>query len=288
MLQSLAEKELSEQDILVVYIDGIQFGKYHVICAMGVDSGGNKHVLGLREGATENAEVATALLEDLAGRGLDAFARRLFVIDGSKALRKAINQVFGDNLPVQPAWLAQGHGELSGKRPLQMDSKHASSTARGGRNHKLRNVLGHLPKDHHDQAKSTIKAAWKLDTDEGMAKLKQYADWLERDWPDAAGSLREGLAEMFTISRLGIPSQLRRCLETTNLIDNGHSAIRHRMQRVKNWQNGTMALRWTAAAFEASSKSFRHIMGYEQLWILKAALEEPIKDEQVVQQATAG
>ena len=96
MLQSLAEKDLSELDILVVYIDGIQFGKYHVICAMGVDSGGHKHVLGLREGATENAEVAAVLLEDLAGRGLDAFARRLFVIDGAKALRKAINRVFGD------------------------------------------------------------------------------------------------------------------------------------------------------------------------------------------------
>ena len=259
MLQSLAEKDLSELDILVVYIDGIQFGKYHVICAMGVDSGGHKHVLGLREGATENAEVATALLEDLAGRGLDAFARRLFVIDGSKALRKAINQVFGDNQPVQRC-----------------------------RNHKLRNVLGHLPKDQHDQAKSTIKAACKLDADEGMAKLKKYAEWLERDWPDAAGSLREGLSEMFTINHLGLPSQLRRCLGTTNLIDNGHSAIRHRMQRVKNWQNGTMALRWTAAAFEASSKSYRRIMGYEQLWILKAALEEPIKDEQLVQQTTAG
>lgn len=118
MLQSLAEKDLSELDILVVYIDGIQFGKYHVICAMGVDSSGHKHVLGLREGATENAEVGTALPEDLAGRSLDAFTRRLFVIDGSKALRKAINQVFGDDQPVQRC-----------------------------RNHKLRNVLGHLPKD---------------------------------------------------------------------------------------------------------------------------------------------
>ena len=165
MLQSLAEKDLSELDILVVYIDGIQFGRYHVICAMGVDSSGHKHVLGLREGATENAEVATALLEDLAGRGLDAFTRRLFVIDGSKALRKAINQVFGDDQPVQRC-----------------------------RNHKLRNVLGHLPKEQHDQAKSTIKAAWKLEADDGMAKLKQYAGWLERDWPDAAGSLREGLS----------------------------------------------------------------------------------------------
>ena len=105
----------------------------------------------------------------------------------------------------------------------------------------------------------------------GMAKLKQYAqwlerDWLERDWPAAARRIRDGLSEIFTINRLGLPSQLRRCLGTTNLIDNGHSAIRQRMQRVKNWQNGTMALRWTAAAFEASSKGYRRIMGYEQLW----------------------
>ena len=232
MLQSLAGKDLSELGILVVYIDGIQFGKYHVICAMGVDSGGHKHVLGLREGATENAEVAIALLEDLAGRGLDAFTRRLFVIDGFKTLRKAINQVFGDDQPVQRC-----------------------------RNHKLRNVLGHLPKEQHDQAKSTIKAAWKLDAADGEAKLKQYASWLEPDWPDAAGSLRtrgvfvievgsnvsmqisgkvirtinqrlrEGLSEMFTINRFGLPSSLRRCLGTINVIDNGHSATRYSESR---------------------------------------------------------
>lgn len=93
---------------------------------------------------------------------------------------------------------------------------------------------------------------------------------------------------MFTINRLGLPSSLRRCLGTTNVIDNGHSATRYRMQRVKNWKNGTMALRWTAAAFEASSKNYRRIMGYEQLWILKAALEEPAKDQQLVQQTVAG
>ena len=288
MLQSLAEKDLSELDILVVYIDGIQFGRYHVICAMGVDSGGHKHVLGLREGATANAEVATALLEDLAGRGLDAFARRLFIIDGAKALRKAINQVFGDDQPVQPSRPVCSPRAASGFRRCPGKIKTLLVNRRGGRNHKQRNILGHLPKDQHDQAKSTIKAAWKLDADEGMAKLKQYAEWLERDWPDAAGSLREGLSDMFTINRLGLPSQLRRCLGTTNLIDNGHSAIRQRMQRVRNWQNGTMALRWTAAAFEASSKGYRRIMGYEQLWILKAALEEPLKDKQLVKQTTAG
>ena len=90
LLKQLAERDFSEHDILVVYVDGLQFGPYHVICAVGVDAGGHKHVLGFREGSTENAEVATALLEDLAARGLSAFRRRLFVIDGSKALRKAV------------------------------------------------------------------------------------------------------------------------------------------------------------------------------------------------------
>jgi putative transposase len=100
--------------------------------------------------------------------------------------------------------------------------------------------------------------------------------------------LREGLAELFTINRLGLPSQLRRCLGTTNLIDNGHSAARDRMRRVKHWQSGSMALRWTAAAFEAASQGFRRIMGHEHLWMLKAALDEPARDRSLVQQAVAG
>jgi putative transposase len=230
-----------------------------VICAVGVDSAGNKHVLGLREGATENAEVAKALLEDLVARGLDPKRRRLFVIDGSKALRKAIDQVFGDKTPVQRC-----------------------------RNHKLRNVLGHLPEDQHDQAKSTFKAAFKLDVKEGTAKIEQYATWLEREWPSAAGSLREGLDELFTINRLNLPSELRRCLGTTNIIDNGHSALRDRVGRVKHWQSGSMALRWTAVAFDAISQGFRRIMGYTHLWMLKAALDEPSKDRSLVEQAKAG
>ena len=148
--------------------------------------------------------------------------------------------------------------------------------------------MGHLPKDQHEQAKATLKAAFKLDAKEGMAKLEQYATWLEREWPGAAASLREGLEEMFTINRLGLPSELRRCLGTTNLIDNGHSAVRDRMRRVKNWQSGSMALRWTAAAFDAASKGFRRIMGHEHLWMLKAALDEPARDRSLVQQAVAG
>jgi putative transposase len=259
LLKDLAERDFSHLDLLAVWIDGLQLGSYHVICAVGVDAEGHKHVLGLREGATENAVVASALLEDLVQRGLDPQRRRLFVIDGSKALRKAIDQVFGDGVPVQRC-----------------------------RNHKLRNVLGHLPETQHDQAKATFQAAFKLDIKEGTAKIEQYATWLEREWPSAAGSLREGLDELFTINRLGLPSELRRCLGTTNIIDNGHSSLRDRVRRVKNWQSGSMALRWTAASFDTIAQSFRRIMGYKHLWMLKAALDEPSKDRSLVEQAKAG
>jgi putative transposase len=259
LLKELAERNFTETDLLVIYIDGLQFGRFHVICAVGVDVGGHKHVLGFREGATENAEVAKALLEDLVARGVSPSRRRLFVIDGSKALRKAIDQVFGAENPVQRC-----------------------------RNHKVRNVLGHLPKDQHDQARSTLKAAFKLDAKEGIGKLEQYAGWLERDWPSAATSLREGLDELFTINRLGLPPALRRCLGTTNLIDNSHSAVRERTRRVKHWQSGTMALRWTAAAFSAAEKNFRRIMGCQHLWMLKAALDESRTNQQLAQQMKAG
>lgn len=259
LLKELAERDFSEKDLLVIYLDGVQFGPYHVICAVGVDDQGHKHVLGFREGATENAEVAKALLEDLVARGVSPFRRRLFVIDGSKALRKAIDQVFGEDNFVQRC-----------------------------RNHKVRNILGHLPKEQHDQARSTLKAAWKLEADEGLQKIEQYASWLERDWPSAAASLREGLAEMFTINRLGLPSSLRRCLGSTNLIDNSHSALRERTRRVKRWQSGTMALRWAAASLDAASNNFRRIMGHQHLWMLKATLDESQHDDQLAQEIKAG
>ena len=153
-LKELAERDFSGLDILAVWIDGIQLGTYHVICAVGVNAAGHKHVLGMREGATENAEIAKALLEELVARGLNPTRRRLFIIDGSKALRKAIDQVFGADQPVQRC-----------------------------RNHKLRNVLSHLPDEQHDQARSTLKAAFKLDAQEGTAKIEQYASWLEQDGP---------------------------------------------------------------------------------------------------------
>ena len=245
------ERRLDAWDLVVVSVDGIQFGTHHVVAAVGVDSDGKKHVLGMREGANENAEVTRALLEDLVERGVNPDRRRLFVIDGSKALRKAIDQVFGQANPVQRC-----------------------------RNHKIRNVLGHLPKEQHDQVRSAMRAAWKLDAREGEHKLEQLARWLERDHPSAAASLREGLAEMSTINRLGLPARLRKCLGTTNLIDSTHSGARQKTRRVTNWANGAMALRWAAASFVETERNYRRIAGFDQLWMLRVHLDdrEPVAE----------
>jgi transposase-like protein len=228
VLKELAARRFDDVDLLILYLDGVRFGRYHVLAAVGVDDDGKKHVLGFAEGASENTEVAAGLLRDLVERGIDPRRRRLFVIDGSKALRKAVDLVFGATNPVQRC-----------------------------RNHKLRNVLGHLPKDQHDQVRSAMGAAWRLEASEGQRKLEQLARWLEREHPTAAASLREGLEDLFTINRLGLPAQLRRCLATTNLIDSTHSGMRQKTRRVTNWQSGEMALRWTAAAFAATAKNYR-------------------------------
>lgn len=248
-LKALCERRLEEVAILIIYIDGIRFGEQHVIVALGVDPKGKKHLLGLREGATENATMVTELLEDLVARGLDPKRRRLFVIDGSKALRAAIDRVFGERVAVQRC-----------------------------RNHKLRNVLDYLPKELKPQVASVMRAALRLGAEEGIAKLKQQAQWLEREYPDAAASLREGLEELFTINRLGLSPALRRALGSTNIIENPNSAARRRTGRVTRWRDGAMVKRWAAAAFLDAEKSFRRILGYRDLWMLEAVL---LNDDQV-------
>ena len=238
-----------------MYIDGIQYGQIHVIAALGVDTQGYKHVLGLREGASENAEVVKDLLADLVDRGLTPERRRLFVIDGSKALRAGINRVFGSRTPVQRC-----------------------------RIHKARNVLSYLPEERRADVEAAMKAAFTLKADEGIAKLRKLAEWLDREYPSAAGSLREGLEEMFTINRLGLPKSLRRCLGSTNVIESPYSGVRGQTRRVKRWRGGPMALRWTASALLSIEKRMRRIMGYQQLWILEAALKDRDEKETLAAQ----
>jgi putative transposase len=259
-LKELLEKDLSALSILIIYLDGIQLGKHHVLCAVGVDFQGYKHVLGLAAGASENTTVVKELLEGLVARGLDPKEPKLFVIDGAKALRAGIDAVFGTHHAVQRC-----------------------------RNHKVRNVVDHLPEDQKQQTQSAMKAAFTLDAKEGQRKLEQLAAWLDRGgWQGAADSLREGLTEMFTLNRLDLPASLCRCLATTNLIDSSHSGIREKTHRISHWQNEAMALRWAATSLLATAGRFRRIMGYQQLWILQQNLKRFAPSAEVVTQRKAG
>ncbi len=244
-LRRLCERRLEALDLLVIYLDGLLFDTHHVLAAVGVDTGGNKHVLGIAEGASENQVVAQGLLENLVARGLDPRRRYLFVIDGSKALRAAIDTVFGRRNPVQRC-----------------------------RHHKVENVMGYLPEHLKAPVKAAMRGAFRLGASEGLARLEKQAQWLEREHPDAAASLREGLAEMFTVNRLGLSPSLRRCLCSTNIIESPNSGVRLRTRRICRWRDGPMVLRWAAAAFLMTEKHFRKIQGYRDLWMLKAALEE--------------
>ena len=242
-LQELLERRFDEIELLVIYIDGMVFGEHHVISAVGVDRAGHKHVLGMQQGATENAAAVEDLLQQLIARGVKPEAKRLFVIDGAKALRAAINRVFGPQHPVQRC-----------------------------RNHKIRNVCERLPEEQKEQVKAAMRASYRLAAKEGMARLRKLADWLEQESPAAANSLREGLEECFTLNRLGIPPSLHRCLATTNVIESPQSGVRRRTRRVCRWRDAAMVERWVAASFLATEKNFHRIMGWKDLWQLEAIL----------------
>lgn len=257
-LQQLLERRFDDIDLLVIYIDGMVFAEQHVISAVGVDNEGRKHVLGIQQGATENAAAVEDLLVQLMARGVDPKARRLFVIDGAKALRAAINKVFGTQHPVQRC-----------------------------RNHKIRNVMERLPEEQKEQVKAAMRAAYRLEAKEGIARLKKLAEWLDQEQPAAANSLREGLEECFTINRLGVPASLHRCLATTNVIESPQSGVRRRTSRVCRWRDAAMVLRWVAASFLATEKNFRRIMGWKDLWQLKAILGREATEKAAAKQEVA-
>ena len=170
--------------------------------------------------------------------------KRLFVIDGSKALRAGIDAVYGADNPVQRCRL-----------------------------HKERNVLDHLPDEQKDYARLTMRAAFTLDAAKGERRLETLAKQYDKEYPGAAGSLREGMAEMFTVNRLGVPSSLRRSLVSTNIIESPNSGIRMRTRRVTEWNGGEMILRWVAASLVSAEEKFRRVSGYKDLWMLATALE---------------
>ena len=235
----LMGRDLSQIDFVAMYVDGVIVAKHHIIAAVGVDAQGDKHVLGLAPGSSENAKVVKDLLSDLARRGVDLNVPRLWVIDGSKALRSGIEQLCGKDAKVQRC-----------------------------RIHKIRNVSERLPKDRAEQVRWLMKQAFKLDAPKGKQRLKELAKDLKAQHPDAAASVLEGMDEMFTITELGITGELARCLATTNVIESPNSVVRRVSGRVTNYKDAQMALRWTAAGFIEAEKSFKKLRGHADLKIL--------------------
>jgi len=238
--------DLSELDLLAIQIDGLHIEEDLIlIAAVGIDGEGAKHPLGLIEGATESAATVQALLDNLIGRGLDPAVCRLFIVDGAKALSKAIRQTFGRHTPVQRCQV-----------------------------HKARNIVERLPRHLHVSVRKALRQAWELDdADKARRLVENLARRLEHEAPGVAASILEGLDEILTVVRLGLPMELRRSLACTNIIENMNGTIRRVCRNVKRWRDTSMALRWTAAGMMEAAKSFRRLKACKQLPALRAALK---------------
>ena len=242
--------DLSKLDLLVIQIDGLHVTKELVLlAAIGIDAHGRKHPLGLVEGTSENRVTAQALIDSLIERGVDPSVCRLFVVDGAKALTSAIRRTFGKHTPIQRCQI-----------------------------HKARNIIERCPKKHMATVKRALREAWEQDDPaKAERQLKDLAKKLEREAPGVAGSIREGLDEMLTVTRLRLPKQLRRALACTNAIENMQGTIRRVSRNVKRWHDADMALRWAAAGMLEAAKGFRRLKAYKQLPRLRDALAEHAK-----------
>ena len=246
-LAELLAQDLSGLDLVALLVDGIRVAEHCCVVALGITIDGTKVPLGLAEGATENATVVGDLLVGLRERGLEVTRPILVVIDGAKALRRAVIEVF-DHPVIQRCQL-----------------------------HKLRNVTDRLP----DAVASTVakrmrRAYHHADPLLAQAELEALARELGRSHPGAAASLREGLAETLTIGRLGVPPTLARTLRSTNSIESMIAICREHAANVKRWRDGQMVLRWVAAGMGEAAIQFRRVNGYLHLPALRAALDATV------------
>lgn len=243
-VEEWTHRDLSKMGIAVIMLDGIEIADQMMIVALGIDESGTKHPLGTWLGSTENSTVCGGLLDDLVERGLDSQYRRLFVVDGSKALRKAIRERFGRRALVQRC-----------------------------QEHKRRNVLGYLPKKLHASVSKTMRDAYGSKSKAtAKRRLLQLAAHLAGDHPDASSSLKEGLDETLTLKDMGLLQSLERTLSTTNPIENLNSSIRRTTRRVRRWRDGKMIKRWVATALMEAQRGFRRLRGYKGMPALIAAL----------------
>jgi len=235
--------ELAER-FVICFLDGFDFADHTMIGALGVTADGTKVPLGVVEGSTENASVVRGLVTSLRDRGLDASGGVLFVLDGGKALHRAVKDVFGQSAVIQRCRL-----------------------------HKERNVADHLPEPERASALAKMRAAWaNPDAQKGEAAMRALATQLDKINPDAAGSLREGLAETFTVNRLKVTGSLLKTVFSTNPVESMIEIVRDRSRNVKRWRDGNMRLRWAAAGMQAAAGQFRRVKGYSQLPKLAEAL----------------
>ncbi len=247
MLEEWLARPLDKSAIRVVYIDGIHIDEHVVLIALGVDDTGKKQVISMREGATENSAVCKKMLQELVERGLDPATKRIFVIDGSGALAKAVRDTFGDRALVQRCQV-----------------------------HKVRNVLAHLPANKHARARTIIRQAYASAKPEtAKRQLVNFAESLKALHPSAAASVREGLDETLTVKGLGLAPSLERTLSTTNPIENINERIRRVTGRVKRWRGGAMVLRWTLAGVLEAERGFRRLKGCGGMPKLVVALDGP-------------
>ena len=244
-LGELMARRLDDVRLAVLMLDGIDLKeRTHIVC-LGITTQGVKIPLGLWEGSTENATIATALLADLVERGLDPEQGILFVLDGGKALRKAVRSVFGEAALVQ--------------RCIR---------------HTERNVTDHLPERDRPAVRRRLRAAWALDDHaQAQRRLETLAGELELTHPGAGASLREGLDETITVQHLRVTGSLKRTLSSTNPVESMIEIVRKTQRNVKRWQHGDMALRWTAAGMSQAERQFRKIAGYKHLAPLVARIE---------------
>jgi transposase-like protein len=244
-LKSWLSRSLAQLDLPVLMIDAIHFRSHIMLIVLGIDTEGRKHVLGMRQGATENTAVVRDLIADLIERGLAAEVPRLIVIDGARALRRAIAECFGDRVLVQRCQV-----------------------------HKLRNVREHLPQELHASVKKAMCDAWAC-TDAELAKrqLERLAHSLERSHPSAARSIREGLDETLTLTRLGVDGALYKTLRSTNAIENLNGLTTGYLRNVKRWRDGAMLERWVGAALIEVVRGFRKIRGCRDFKHLVTAIK---------------
>jgi len=243
-LAQLLAADLSTLDLVGLMIDGVHFGEHCCVVALGIGIDGTKHPLSLVEGSTENATLVTELIVGLRERGLDVTRPILVVLDGSKALRRAVLDVFD--------------------RPVLARCQL----------HKIRNVQDKLPQKMRQVVAARMRRAYHADSAlAAEAELTALANELDRTHPGAAASLREGMAETLTVLRLGLPPTLARTFRSTNAVESMISICRDHAGNVKRWRDGQMALRWCAAGMVEAGKQFRRVNGHLHLRSLRDTLE---------------